>query len=225
MAADWRLLQTARAPVIRFYRWNQPTLSLGRRQADDPPDVLDQLPDDLAVTVRPTGGGYLLHGDEITYSLTVPCDHPLGSLSIHDFYGCVRDTFLSALREAGLVTESRRGEGDGGADSCLASPAAHEPVQAGDKWMAAAQVRRRSGILQHGSLFWSASGWPDALPDRPFFLEQHAVDTTRRRLRDRLIGALARDLFDGGTGRLLRRGRSEARDVETSRERFVFTGR
>jgi len=221
MAADARLVRTAARPVLRFYRWARPTLSLGRRQVHDPPDVLERLPDKLPVVVRPTGGGYLLHADEITYSLTIPRDHPLGELSVHAFYGRVRDAFQEAVRAAGLVKGNRRGDEGGDEASCLAAPAAHEPVEQGAKWMAAAQVRRREGLLQHGSLFWSAAGWPEDLEHRPYFLRDAAGETTKKKLRARLIRSLSRRL-PGGRFTPRVRDRGEAVRIERMSRRFTY---
>lgn len=223
MATDWWLLQTCEVPVLRVYGWEEPTLTLGYRQRNNPPDVLEVLSSEVPVVIRPTGGGYLLHADEITYSLAIPDGHPLAELDVHDFYGRVRDAFQRMLVELGLVGETARGEGSGHQASCLAEPGPHEPVEAGAKWMAAAQLRRRTGLLQHGSLFWSPEGWPDPVEDRPHFLGQKS-DVSRRWVRDRLIGVAGRVLFPDRPARVLRRSRAEARRITRRRARFEWTG-
>jgi len=59
------------SPVLRFYRWHTPALSLGRFQPED--DVDPDACADLGVDVvrRPTGGKAILHGSDLTYAVAM----------------------------------------------------------------------------------------------------------------------------------------------------------
>src|SRR4029077_3213024 len=73
MAIDEALLETAKIPSIRFYRWNSPALSFGYfgRFADVVPYAAQR---DLVR--RWTGGGIVFHGEDLTYSIVIPGSHP-----------------------------------------------------------------------------------------------------------------------------------------------------
>ena len=69
MAIDEALLENATVPSIRFYRWHFPALSFGYfgRLSDVAGHVSAR---DLVR--RWTGGGIVLHGDDLTYSIMIP---------------------------------------------------------------------------------------------------------------------------------------------------------
>ena len=74
MAVDEVLLEAAAADgqcTLRFYRWEEPTLSLGYFQTYA--DRWQHEPSrDAAVVRRTSGGGAILHDAELTYSFAVP---------------------------------------------------------------------------------------------------------------------------------------------------------
>ena len=79
MAVDHALLETANATgliSLRFYAWSQPTLSLGYFQSRS---HRQQHSASLACPLvrRSTGGGAIVHDQEITYSLCVPSNQAL----------------------------------------------------------------------------------------------------------------------------------------------------
>ena len=74
MAIDEALLRdaTPESPVVlRIYRWEQPTLSLGYFQSWDDCRAVPGL-SDLPWVRRKTGGGAIVHDQEITYSILIP---------------------------------------------------------------------------------------------------------------------------------------------------------
>ena len=171
MALDWWLLQSAESPVFRFYFWNLPVLSLGYRQQFRPPDRLGELADRFPVVQRPTGGGYLLHAGDFSFSLVFPTSHPWTEASIKTLYSRVVDLFEQVALEQNLLSRSERGSGGSFAADCLAAPAAHEPSQTGKKWIAISQLRHQKAALLHGSVFFDSTAWPGDVPLKtPFFL-------------------------------------------------------
>ena len=90
MAVDEVLLDRAQdhaAPCLRVYGWSEPTLSLGYFQtySDRQQHAASQ---NCAAVRRLTGGGAILHDDEITYSVLLPGDHPLAARRDADLYRC-----------------------------------------------------------------------------------------------------------------------------------------
>ena len=74
MALDRLLLeQTIQTPVLRFYRWDGPWLSLGRHQRDWPEHWTDLAQSDqIGLVRRPSGGQAVLHAGGLTYALIWP---------------------------------------------------------------------------------------------------------------------------------------------------------
>ena len=170
MAADEALLNAAAEgrAAGRWYRWSEPTVSLGHFQkgaAFDPAG----LPD-LPRVRRLSGGGAIVHHFEWTYALAVPRGHRLAR-SPETFYEAVHGDLIAALAAAGV--EARlRGAGDRGADArtlCFLRADPRDVVvtdAAGvvRKVVGSAQRRRRGAVLQHGSLLLAASPHAPEIP-------------------------------------------------------------
>jgi lipoyl(octanoyl) transferase len=110
MAVDEALLDLAvQAGTIslRFYQWQQPTLSLGYFQ-----QLAERLSHPsshhLQAVRRLTGGGAILHDREITYTIAIPSAHPV-SRSHRDLYQIVHTSLIEALRDFGISAWQYRG--------------------------------------------------------------------------------------------------------------------
>jgi lipoate-protein ligase A len=77
MSVDQAILETAEQtgqPTLRFYRWSEPTLSLGYFQSAH--DRSQHPSSEKCVLVRrSSGGGAIVHDEEITYSLCLPSEN------------------------------------------------------------------------------------------------------------------------------------------------------
>jgi lipoate-protein ligase A len=102
MAIDEALLETAKIPSIRFYRWNSPALSFGYfgRFAD----VADYAAERDLVR-RWTGGGIVFHGDDLTYSIIIPAQDAVFAQSSMSTYGKIHRALRNALIENGEAAE------------------------------------------------------------------------------------------------------------------------
>jgi len=103
MAVDEALLTAAANDgqcALRFYRWQEPTLSLGYFQA-----YADrrrhEASVDCPVVRRASGGGAILHDIELTYSLAVPEGHPLAVGRLRT-YRVVHEALIEALAQWGI---------------------------------------------------------------------------------------------------------------------------
>ncbi len=138
---------------LRFYGWVPPTLTIGYHQplADLEPEALAR--DGIGWTRRMTGGGGVLHWNEITYSLAAPFS-PAGGPSRGDLFGfCAR--LLSRLyRSLGIETRARAPGPYTPVADCFAAPGAYELVETatGKKIAGSASTLQRGYFLQHGSL-------------------------------------------------------------------------
>ena len=64
-------------PILRLYGWRPPCLSLGYGQRARVVDLARCRARGWQVVRRPSGGGALLHAEELTYCLLLPPQHPL----------------------------------------------------------------------------------------------------------------------------------------------------
>src|SRR5947207_6599647 len=83
MAVDEALLADSAAPILRFYRWREPSLSFGYFGLYA--EVVDQL-NGREIVRRWTGGGIVPHGDDFTYSVIIPASHPFFAHSSLEIY-------------------------------------------------------------------------------------------------------------------------------------------
>ena len=157
MAIDEALLENAAVPSIRFYRWHSPALSFGYfgRLSDVAGHVSAR---DLVR--RWTGGGIVLHGDDLTYSIMIPAsDAAFGESSV-SMYGKIHHTLCRVLIGKGLGAElvgSARGadrtpQRGVPSDNCFANPVRADVMINGRKIAGAAQRRMHRGLLHQGSI-------------------------------------------------------------------------
>lgn len=162
MAIDVELLDRADrtgASCLRLYRFDPPCLSLGRNEPAARYDHAEIARRGLDVVRRPTGGRAVWHEHEVTYAVAAPVE-AFGSL--RDAYHVIHERIAAALRSLGVGATlaphrpraSRRVEGPA---SCFATPVGGEVLVAGRKLVGSAQVRKRRGFLQHGSILLDGS--------------------------------------------------------------------
>ena len=149
MAIDEVLLSMARPAILRFYRWNTPSVSFGYfvRFAE-----ACQLAGNRAVVRRWTGGGIVPHGDDLTYSIMIGSKDDAFALPSKIIYQRVHSTLGSALREIGLVAVLTETKAPKISDACFANPVVSDVIESGRKIAGAAQRKTRSGLLHQGSI-------------------------------------------------------------------------
>lgn len=159
MAVDQALLQSAfenGIATLRWYSW-EPTASLGYFQSETELQNDSRLAN-LPHIRRLSGGGTLVHDQELTYSLTLPPSQSLITRPI-ELYRIVHQCIAAELSSRGAnamlrgVTVKNRKE----PVLCFAREDEHDLVLNGHKILGSAQRRRRGAILQHGGLLLAAS--------------------------------------------------------------------
>ena len=154
MAVDEALLiEMQGRPVLRFYSWNPYCLSLGYGQRCSVVHRQGLAERGYSLVRRPSGGGAILHAQEVTWCLVLPASHPLAAGSIDEGYRRIAVVMREAMRSLGIAATLE----DGGASrrtrpACFETPASHELVVNGRKLLGCARVQRRHALLQHGSL-------------------------------------------------------------------------
>jgi len=158
MALDTYLLENPPdIPVLRFYAWNPPAVSIGYNQKIDyfNKNVFEKLGIDLVR--RPTGGRAVYHDKEITYSIIISSKSELYKLGIHQLYYKISAALSAGLKYSGIEAKIERNRAGNGSinrkkTDCFSSTARFEIKYKGKKIVGSAQRRMSSGILQHGSI-------------------------------------------------------------------------
>lgn len=141
-------------PTIRFYGWENPSLTIGHFQKIDKAINLDGVHKHQCDFVRRlTGGSAVLHDDEITYSIVVKEDHPKIPRSINEAYYVLAQGLLEGYKLLGIeaafaeqaLTKDRTAV-------CFEQPAIYEMLVDGKKISGNAQTRKQGVLLQHGSV-------------------------------------------------------------------------
>lgn len=156
MAVDEALLESVIAdhePVLRWYEWREPTLSLGYFQPSAEVLGADRW-NPVAKVRRLTGGGAILHDREWTYSCVVPVDcalltHP------YDLYDVIHNAVIAWFATAAGIELSQRGSSqrEGSEPTlCFFRHDSHDVCWRDQKVLGSAQRRRKGVLLQHGSL-------------------------------------------------------------------------
>jgi len=155
--AIFRIHQQERVPpVLRFYGWKGPAVSLGYFQdAGEEINCAYCRGKGIDIVRRPTGGKAVLHGDDLTYSLVAGENtHPFSS-DVVETYRTISGCIIRGLARSGIdvqiVEEGRGGAGSAGG-FCFATSYKNELLAGGRKICGSAQARARGVFLQHGSV-------------------------------------------------------------------------
>ena len=149
MAVDEALLESANAPVLRFYRWRHPSLSFG--YFGNYAEVADQS-SQRDIVRRWTGGGIVPHGADLTYSVIIPATDPFFALSSLEIYAELHDSIRLALRANGVEAALADSAAPKVSEACFANAVRADVISGGQKIAGAAHRRTRAGLLHQGSI-------------------------------------------------------------------------
>lgn len=159
MALDEAIVDSVAAgeslPTLRFYQWDPPSLSLGKRQLLDDVDFARCQEAGVDVVRRATGGFAILHTDELTYSIAVKPNDPRAEGAVLDAYRRLSQGLLAGLRLLDVPAQMNPAVPGGvhnTSAACFEVPSAYEIVLGERKLIGSAQTRSGGRVLQHGSL-------------------------------------------------------------------------
>jgi len=166
MAYDAELFKRfkpGQSPILRFFFFEQPTLTLGRLEARRL--RLESMP--YPYEIRPTGGRAVLHGGgDLCYSIVAPSNDPLVGGELLESYRKISGLLSYALR--GLDREVRLSEEKHAgleAGHCFSAPSFAELTLKGKKVAGGAQAREGGVFLQQGVILLSVDeGWKSLFP-------------------------------------------------------------
>ena len=155
MAIDEAILAVQKEqanPTLRFYGWAQPAFSFGYFQ-----DIASEVDIDechaagIELVKRMTGGGTVVHGWELTYTLVLP--RGVGEMGVSEAYQRIGKSLVKAFQKLGVPAQCYAADADTSQSAqniCLTNPAEYD-VMCNEKKLAGVSVRRnRDGILFQG---------------------------------------------------------------------------
>jgi lipoate-protein ligase A len=125
-------------PTLRLYGWNPPAVSIGYFQGlEEEVDLRACEARGVELVRRVSGGGAVFHNTELTYSITMPEDHPLAGKNIQESYRGLCAGIVEGLGILGVAARF----------------APVNDIIAGDRKISGnAQTRRTGCVLQHGTV-------------------------------------------------------------------------
>jgi lipoate-protein ligase A len=160
MAIDEALYLLADSPVLRFYTWQKPTLSLGFFQ--DYKRVVREsfvVHNNIDVVRRITGGRAVLHQFEVTYALAGPLKHHFANKSLQETYRLIAEALNRGLASLGVPqsffskdASDREALRESALPQCFVAVSRYEIAKDARKIIGSAQKRSRERFVQHGSI-------------------------------------------------------------------------
>lgn len=144
-------------PTFRLYHWSQPEVTIGRFYSWELAST--QYPN-LPITRRPTGGGSVIHGKDLTFSITAPISKanqsPGGKQIYYEIHNCILDTLVSffpSLPSFELAKFPKKTLSPNPlASACFVAPVESDVLWNGRKIAGGALLRTKNGWLYQGSL-------------------------------------------------------------------------
>jgi lipoate-protein ligase A len=145
-------------PLLRIYKWNPPTITIGYFQKSSDIDFERCRNDGIGIVRRLTGGRAVLHWEELTYSILFSKED-FTPFTKKDIFAYVAQCLVTSLSVLGISSNiARKTRGDLRSADCFASPAQFEIESAGqEKLIGSAQVIKDGVVLQHGSIPYSGA--------------------------------------------------------------------
>jgi lipoate-protein ligase A len=204
-------------PTLRLYDWSPLCLSLGYGQRLRDADLSRIDTAGWQIVRRPTGGKAILHGNELTYSVAIPKEHELAQGDVVESYRRISEALLKALTYLGLSPASEmQAKGNSGLGPvCFEVPSHYEITSGGKKLIGSAQVRRKDGILQHGTL--PLSGDIALICDALAYGDEASREAAKELVRERattLEAVLGEAIAWETAAEMLVRGFSDAFDLD-----------
>ncbi|HIP45550.1 MAG TPA: lipoate--protein ligase family protein [Sulfurospirillum arcachonense] len=177
MEFDKSLLELGE-PTFRLYTWKENSFTLGRSQKKE---NVEKFGNDWAR--RETGGGLLLHGCDISYSITIPTKL-LGNKNVKESYEYLCSFLLHFYKKLGLHVEYAKDINLELNKSffCQEGFEPYDIICDGKKIGGNAQRRTKTTILQHGSIPLKI----DTREHAGYSLEEFGVNLSPKKIKDLL---------------------------------------
>ena len=156
MAIDEAMLfaqKTSVQPTLRFYDWLQPAFSFGYFQRiSEEVDVSACDAHGIELVRRMTGGGTVIHGWDVTYTIIVPHGAGMFPKDISAAYCAISDCLINGLQRLGVdvVHQIEKPIAGNAPNICLTNPAQYDTLLDGKKIAGVSQRRNQAGVMYQG---------------------------------------------------------------------------
>jgi len=143
-------------PTLRLYGWKPPAVSIGYFQK------AEEINQEKGVDIvrRLTGGGAILHNQELTFCLVTALRDSIIPEDISASYNVICRAIITGLQFLGVDAKIRGNDyaGRRAADKeeepffCFARPSKYDIIYKGKKLVGSAQRRKNGILLHHGSI-------------------------------------------------------------------------
>lgn len=167
METDEALLEAqkdpAALPTLRVFRWSVRTLSFGRLQDRHQAANDTMILGARAMVRRPTGGGTVIHGKDLSFSLSWRRDHPAFPSCLKNIYRGIHETVRRGLETLEVVTTLHKPAGKAlPGKMCYDAPSEDDLMWNGKKVLGGALRVTGWGRLYQGNLLWTEMNVGDA---------------------------------------------------------------
>jgi lipoate-protein ligase A len=147
------LRQESSTPLLRIYRWDPPTITIGYFQSIKEIDVQRCREDRIGLVRRLTGGRAVLHHQELTYSILFT-EQDFQPFYKKDIFLIIARSLVDSLRQLDIASRiAAKTRGNLKSANCFASPAQFEVESLMEgKLIGSAQVIHGGVMLQHGAI-------------------------------------------------------------------------
>lgn len=190
-------------PTLRFYDWKSPAYSFGYFQ-----DITSEVDVDLCfcegieLVKRMTGGGTVIHGWDLTYTLIFPREN--NELTIPEIYRLIGRSLQLAFSKLRIPTEINSCKTVSTTqNNCLINIAENDVIYDGNKVAGVSVRRNRNGYLFQGYIsldippeimFRNAS--KDPIIQQKLLQESAALNKNGRSIQREEVIAVISDTFD-----------------------------
>ncbi len=156
MAVDEAMLLTQKAslqPTLRFYDWLHPAFSFGYFQRiSEEVNLKACAANGIELVRRMTGGGTVIHGWDVTYTIIVPHGSGLFPKDISAAYCAISDCLINGLQRLGIEVahQTEKPVANGAPNICLTNPAQYDTLLNGKKIAGVSQRRNQVGVMYQG---------------------------------------------------------------------------
>ncbi|MGB9602233.1 MAG: lipoyl protein ligase domain-containing protein [Limisphaerales bacterium] len=152
MSIDRALLENALhigRPLLRLYGWKKAAGTFGFFQKREEIEKITRL---RPLVQRPTGGGFVAHINDWTYSIVVPPVHRWYRLKAVESYRLIHQWLSEAFKLLGIQTELASESVRPAPGQCFAGYEKYDLLLNCRKIAGAAQRRAKTGLLTQGSI-------------------------------------------------------------------------
>lgn len=160
MAIDEALIhgfKDSSLPILRFYNWSLSAISIGYSQrAGNVLNIKQCKKEKLPIIRRPTGGGVVFHGTDITYSVILPENF---NLNIQNMFIWIQKNIQKGLQSLGIDVNLYDIKKGNYSKYCFTAPNISDLMLGNNKLSGLAGRRIKNKVLCQGYIYFEDASY------------------------------------------------------------------